>query len=394
MKITNASVLRHTPRGGRAAGCLGLLYAVLLIGAAFMPLPAQQFSVCAGAADIFRFDGGDIGACEMSASFRGGKTSAFVSAFGIASTYSAAQFSSDIFSCGFCFPINDVRIAGGVFAASFHDIGIYENISFDCAHAAVSSLAVRFPLGARCAFIPFVHAGSLYCSGGNVYGFKAVPEIAPLCLFGIAAELPGVKIALQAGTAFPAVRSEAESEITSSGHQTIFLLACGNEIAFGRRRFLWHAGALYADGRISAQTERKDVAAAACDTVFLLGAGVRFAQDGRRFFFSAGANFLFLPFISASAELSANIRLIFLSVKKSYVRSFESRCEYGLLLPSFGAGIRLCGSGKIYCRKTVYIPLVFSEKTGDISLPSGNSADTALLVFRVLLSGLSVGIKL
>lgn len=356
----------------------------------------QGVSAGIGAADILHIGGGEIGAIVAGAELDG-DAGVSVSALRLASTVSAVRFSAEAVSAAVHIPLKDIRIGADISAAAFHDINIYDTATFDSAGMVAAGVSARIPLfGVAGALSPFCKAGRLCAAGGRAYGFKAVPELSPFFLFGAAVSFPALTVLLQGGVSDIAVRSEAESGIDSSGFQRQFLLLCGDKIdLFDTAAVSWWGGALYTDGEVRARTERGDASICAENQFLAIGTGAQFSSEGERFFWSAGLHFLFLPLGFARAEFACDIKLLFTTIQKQFVYTFDSAGEYGLLLPRVSGGVRFLKSGRAFIDKTFYVPLHFSASSsgGGSGLSSGGSGMASLFV-TALLSGLSLGIKI
>ena len=380
----------------------------LVLGALLAAIPAgllfpQEVSARFDAANILHIGGGEIGAVAVGADLDG-DAGLSVSALRLASTVDELRFSAEAFSASVRFPVKAVSVSADISAASLHDIEICDTATFDSADIVVAGVSARIPLSGDVALAPFLKFGRLSASGGSTYGFKAVPEIPALCLFGVSVSSPALTVMLQGGMAGLSVRSEAASGIDSSGFLRQFMLLCGNRAAVGGVDLSWWGGALCTDGRAGARTERGDVSLRAEERFLVLGTGAEAALAGRRFFGTAALHALFLPLGSATAEFECDIRLLFSEIRKKYRFDFDGAGRYGLLLPRVCGGIRLGRRGRILIDKTFYVPLVFSAPSSGGGSPSGGGAssggtlsggtDSASLVITALLSGLSFGIRL
>ena len=376
----------------------------LVLGALLAAIPAgllfpQEVSARFDAANILHIGGGEIGAVAAGADLDG-DAGLSVSALRLASTVDELRFSAEAFSASVRFPVKAASVSADISAAALHNIKICDTATFDSADIVVAGVSARIPLSGDVALAPFLKFGRLSASGGSTYGFKAVPEIPALCLFGVSVSSPALTVMLQGGMAGLSVRSEAASGIESSGFLRQFMLLCGNRAAVGGVDLSWWGGALCTDGRAGARTERGDVSLRAEERFLVLGTGAEASLTGRRFFGTAALHALFLPLGSATAEFECDIRLLFSEIRKKYRFDFDGAGRYGLLLPRVSGGIRLGRRGRILIDKTFYVPLIFSSPSSDGGggASSGGTlsggTDSASLVMTALLSGLSLGVRL
>ena len=381
----------------------------LVLGAFLAVLPvrllsSQEVSARFDAANILHFGGGEIGAFIAGVDI-GGDAGLSVSAAKLSSTIDALRFSAEAFSASVRFPIKAMSVSADVAAAALHNIEIYNTATFESAGIIAAGFSSRIPLFDKIVLSPFFKVGRLNASGGLTYGFKAVPEIPAFYLFGMSASFPVFTVLLQGGMSGVSVRSEAASDIDSSGFLRQFLFLCRSRVGVGSADILWWGGALYTDGKATARTERGDVSLRAEERFFALGTGAEVSFGGGQFFGALGLHVLFLPLGFASAEFECDIRLLFTEIRKKYDFTFDSAGNYGLLLPRVCGGIRLGRLARLFIDKTFYVPLIFSSSSSDGgggassggTVSSGTvsgGTDSASLVITALLSGLSFGIRL